>query len=108
MKIASMMAAAIVSSSLVFVTNEANSETMRRFCDAGGSCFVCTRGQPTCEVTYAAVSRDHATKRHVQHARDTAAGTSAQCRQDEPGARLWGSAAFKEHHASANAFAAVA
>jgi hypothetical protein len=33
--------------------NEANSQNVRRFCDAGGSCFVCTRGQPTCEIAYA-------------------------------------------------------
>ena len=27
--------------------------SMRQFCDAGGTCFACPRGQPTCEIAYA-------------------------------------------------------
>jgi hypothetical protein len=51
--IPTIAAVLVMASSLALCSSEASAETVRRFCDAGGSCFVCTRGQPTCEIAYA-------------------------------------------------------
>jgi hypothetical protein len=54
MKTTAMAAALVLASSLAFIENESQAgPPTRQFCDAGGSCFVCTRGQPTCEIAYA-------------------------------------------------------
>lgn len=47
------IAALLVASSLAATASEADAQNLRRFCDAGNSCFVCTRGQPICEIAYA-------------------------------------------------------
>ena len=45
--------ALIVTSSLSIMDSEAHAQGTRRFCDAGHTCFICPRGNPTCEISYA-------------------------------------------------------
>ena len=42
--------AALILAALLAMPAQAS---MRQFCDAGGTCFVCPKGQPTCEIAYA-------------------------------------------------------
>jgi hypothetical protein len=46
-----LRAAVIVASTLTIVSAQA--AEYRRFCTPQNQCFVCVRGQPSCEVTYA-------------------------------------------------------
>jgi hypothetical protein len=52
MKTITTVAALVLAASLVSVTSQAQAG-VRQFCDAGGTCFVCQRGLPTCEIAYA-------------------------------------------------------
>lgn len=38
---------------LLGLASHAQAYQLRRFCTPQGSCFVCARGSPTCEITYA-------------------------------------------------------
>jgi hypothetical protein len=58
-------------------------------------------------ASLAPLTRRSAQPSNNEHASDTAAVTSAKSWKAVPGARLWCVAAFKEHHAAADAFAAL-
>jgi hypothetical protein len=47
------IAALAMASSLAVVANEASAQNVRQICDPAGTCFVCRRGSPTCEASYA-------------------------------------------------------
>jgi hypothetical protein len=47
------IAALVMASSLAVAASEASAQNVRQICDPMGTCFVCQRGSPTCEASYA-------------------------------------------------------
>src|SRR5690348_3633838 len=47
------IASLVIASSLAVAASEASAQNVRQICDPVGTCFVCQRGSPTCEASYA-------------------------------------------------------
>lgn len=82
-----MFKIAMASAALVLLTLPAQAD-YRRFCTPAGQCFVCARGQPTCEVSYA-LSRAMTPPTSANMGQHVAAVAGTQPRAAVSRARLW-------------------